>query len=54
MHVERDDKVAKFWLEPLGLAQNDGFGRVELGRMESLIERHHSRLVGAWNDYFGD
>lgn len=53
MHVERDDKVAKFWLEPVSLAQGGGFGRMELGRIESLIERYHSRLVEAWNDYFG-
>jgi hypothetical protein len=54
VHMERDDKVAKSWLEPVQLARGGGFGRVELGRMEFLIGRHHSRLVEAWNDYFGD
>lgn len=36
VHVERDDAVAKFWLEPVRLQQSAGFRRVELHR----IHRH--------------
>jgi uncharacterized protein DUF4160 len=25
MHIERDDKTAKFWLEPIRLERNRGF-----------------------------
>ena len=32
VHVERDDKLAKFWLDPLRLQSNTGFARAELGR----------------------
>ena len=30
VHVDRDDQSAKFWLDPVALARNLGFGPVEL------------------------
>ena len=32
VHIERDDKLAKFWLDPFRLQSNTGFARAELGR----------------------
>ena len=29
IHVDRDDQSAKFWLEPVALARNAGFGPAE-------------------------
>lgn len=52
IHVERDDKIAKFWLDPIKLQNSGGFNRVELGRIHSVIKEHHSELMEAWNDYF--
>ena len=53
VHVERDDSVAKFWLDPLRLHSSGGFGRVELRRIRGIIEENQHHLVEAWNDYFG-
>ena len=30
IHIERDDKEAKFWLKPVHLQNNKGFGSVRL------------------------
>jgi hypothetical protein len=30
VHVEREDHLAKFWLEPVRLQRSVGFGRVEI------------------------
>ena len=38
VHVERDDKVAKFWLTPVRLQRAAGFRPAELGQVERLIE----------------
>ena len=38
IHVERDDKLAKFWLEPLRLQRSGGFNRMELGKIEMTVE----------------
>jgi hypothetical protein len=52
VHVERDDNVAKFWLDPVRLASNGGFLRVELGRIERLAIEHRQELLEFWSEYF--
>ena len=54
IHVERDDKIAKFWLDPVRLQSSDGFKRTEIGRIQKLITEQHSQLMEAWNAYFRD
>jgi hypothetical protein len=51
--VERDESVAKFWLDPLRLHASGGFNRAELNRIRGIIEENHHHLLEAWNDYFG-
>src|SRR5713226_3646555 len=34
IHVERENKVAKFWLNPPRLARSGDFGRAEIRRIE--------------------
>jgi hypothetical protein len=52
VHVERDDKVAKFWLDPVRLRISGGFNRVEIGRIQKLVAQRRARLAEAWYDYF--
>ena len=52
VHVERDDKIAKFWLDPVRLQQSGGFSRAELRRIERTIQENQSELIEAWNEYF--
>ncbi len=54
VHVERDDKTAKFWLGPVRLQQSGGFARPEIARIQKIIEENKEHLVEAWNDYFGN
>ncbi len=53
IHVEREDKIAKFWLEPLRLQRSGGFNRSEMSKIQKLIDEHHEQLMEAWHDYFG-
>lgn len=48
VHVERDASTCKFWLSPLMLARNHGFGSRELSRIRQLIWQHHGRILEAW------
>ena len=52
VHVERQDKIAKYWLDPVRLHRSGGFSRAEIGRMRSIIEKHRTALLEAWNEYF--
>ena len=53
VHVEREEKVAKFWLDPVQLQDSGGFPRSELNRAQRLVQLHQQRLLEAWYEYFG-
>ena len=53
VHVDREDQSAKFWLAPVSLARNLGFGPTELRRIQRLVAEHESKLLEAWHEYFG-
>jgi len=53
VHVQREAKLAKFWLHPVALAASSGFGSRELRRIEKLIVAHREEFIEAWNEYFG-
>jgi hypothetical protein len=52
VHVERDDKVAKFWLRPNRLERSGGLSRREINRIQKLVEKNAEALPGSWNGYF--
>jgi hypothetical protein len=54
VHVERDENVAKYWLDPVRLHSSGGFARTELARIEKIIRIHHGELTRAWYGYYGD
>jgi hypothetical protein len=53
IHVERDDRIAKFWLDPVRLQSSGGFTRVEIARIEKVVTDRRFELMEAWNEYFG-
>ncbi len=53
IHIEREDRIAKFWLNPVRLHSSGGFNRTEIGRMQRLVIKHRQQLMEAWNEYFG-
>jgi len=54
IHVEREDRIAKYWLDPVRLASSGGFRRGEIKTIELIVVADHERLMEAWNDFFGD
>jgi hypothetical protein len=53
VHIDRDALSAKFWLNPVSLARNLGFGARELRRLERLVTDNQAQLLEAWHGYFG-
>ena len=54
IHVERDDKIAKFWLDPIRLKSSGGFSRAEIAKIHKIIDQNRSKMMEAWNEYFTD
>ncbi len=52
VHVRRERKLAKFWLDPVGLATSTGFSAHELRRIEGIIGERRSSLVESWHEFF--
>jgi hypothetical protein len=52
IHVEHGDNVAKFWLDPVELAESHGFRAHEVNRLRALVIEHRQTFVEAWNAHF--
>jgi hypothetical protein len=46
--------VAKFWLDPVRLQRSGGFRRIEIQRIQRLVQQNCERLLRSWNEYFND
>jgi hypothetical protein len=53
IHVEQAERYAKFWLEPIELAEARGFRSAELRELHSLIAEHEQEFIVAWDEHFG-
>lgn len=55
MHVDRENKSAKFWLDPdVSLAKNHGYSRKELRDIERIARNNVEELRNEWNAFCGD
>jgi hypothetical protein len=52
VHVERDNNLAKFWLDPVRLQTRGGFSGSEIGRIQNLVEDNRETLVRSWDEFF--
>jgi hypothetical protein len=52
IHVEHADNVAKFWLQPVSLAESHGFRTHEVNRLRALVIEHRLSFLEAWNAHF--
>ena len=50
-HVQREDRLCKFWLEPVMLANNDGFSARGLTQIRNLVKAHLTGIMEAWNEH---
>mgnify|MGYP001769437532 CR=1 FL=1 len=54
IHVEREDNVAKFWLDPVRLQRSGGFRAGEINELQKKIQDNQEQIIEAWNEYFND
>ena len=54
IHVRREDKVAKFWLDPVALQKAGGFSRTELNKIARLIDEQREYFLESWYEFFGN
>lgn len=52
IHVQSGNKLAKFWISPVHLANSVGFNAKELNQLLTLVREHEALFLEAWNDFF--
>jgi hypothetical protein len=52
IHVRRDRKRAKFWLDPVELESANGLRPHEINLLAKLVAENRTLFLEAWNDYF--
>lgn len=53
IHIDKGGATAKFWLRPVALARNIGYGAKELRELESKVAEEAAQFEEAWRVYFG-
>ncbi len=54
VHVERDGKVAKFWLEPIRIQESGRLKTSEINEIHKIIQEHQQNLINAWDEFFNN
>jgi hypothetical protein len=53
VHIDREDKTCKFWLDPVALARNNGFTARELRMISRMIDENRIMILEAWHEHCG-
>ncbi|MDE2899788.1 MAG: DUF4160 domain-containing protein [Chloroflexota bacterium] len=51
VHVQRENAVAKLWLDPVRVQRDGGFSGVEIRRILRIVEANEADLLEKWNDH---
>ena len=51
VHIRRDKRTCKFWLEPIALDRNYGFSPHELAEIRRLIQANLLPILEAWHEH---
>ncbi|MEI6651950.1 MAG: DUF4160 domain-containing protein [Chlorobiaceae bacterium] len=54
VRIERDDNLAKFWLDAVRLQSSGGFSRHEIAMIQILVIEHQQYLLEAGYGYFNN
>ena len=52
IHVDKGERSAKIWLDPVAVARNHGYRGTELGVILGVVQEHQRMMLEAWHGYF--
>ncbi len=53
VHVQRENKMCKFWLTPVSLSKSRRFSPSELNRIRKIIDEYLEEIIEAWHEHCG-
>ena len=54
VHIRRDRKETKIWLESLAVARNKRCTDKELNELLAVVAEHQPAFLEKWNEHFGN
>ena len=54
VHVQREGKITRFWLNPVRLQSSGGFRPAEIQKIQRLIISNEAEFLEFWHEYFND
>lgn len=54
VHVRFQGARAKFWINPVAVAENFGFAAQELNELARVVGANVEQIERAWHEHFGD
>jgi len=54
VHVQRESNIAKFWLRPVRLEESGGLSRLEIRRVQAMVEANVESLLRSWDEFFAE
>lgn len=52
IHIQKAEKYAKFWLQPIQLADSVDFTSKELRQIQEIIRERLGLILEAWHEHF--
>jgi hypothetical protein len=52
VHIQRERRVAKFWLTPVAQASASSFAAHELRELEQMVFTNRHMFLEVWNEFF--
>lgn len=52
IHVEYQGPTAKFWINPVRLASNEGLSGKNLSKAATLVRKHEKLIKEKWREFF--
>lgn len=54
IHIRKDNKETKVWLENLAIARNKRCTDKELNELLDVVKSHRQEFMERWNEHFGN
>lgn len=52
IYIESGDGYAKFWLNPVALAESVKYNSKILNKLRKLINENREDIISSWNEFF--
>ncbi|MEP1446225.1 MAG: DUF4160 domain-containing protein [Paraglaciecola sp.] len=52
LHTQRENMLTKFWVKPSTLASSTRFSRIELRKLQQLVDENKEAFWEVWNEHF--